>query len=415
MSPDGVVQAAAVSAALDRSVDPALARDARDISHPIQRGASLGLLEVLLPLWHRRWWLLLSMLLCAALATGIAFTRTVRFTATASFVSQPQLRPSQAVVASALPSLAGLMGGGGSPADLHVALLRSEAINDRIIERFRLQQMWDIKLLTQARMKLARRIGFGVGRRDGVVQVIVEDENPQRAASMANEYIEELRNTLRAFALEEARQRRQFYDTQLAQARGKLETAQKQLQGTGFDRAALRTEPRASAEAYVRLQAELAAAEVRLASTRRTRTEESAEVQQHLADLSGLRAQLSKIETPRAGGEGEGPGSFVARVREFRYAESLVESIARQAEAARVDEASDQIPLQVVDRAKPPELPSSPVPMRWLIMGALLGLLLPAAWILTRHNMAVKRLDPAYQERLATIRAVMARRQAPPP
>jgi uncharacterized protein involved in exopolysaccharide biosynthesis len=399
MSPDGVVQAAAASAAADQGV----LRDSVDDT------VKLGWLEIALPLWHRRWWLLLSMLLCAALATAIAFTRTVRFTATASFVSQPQLRPSQAVV-NALPSLAGLMGGGGSPSDFHVALLRSEAITDRIIERFKLQQMWDMKLVTQARMRVWKRVNFGVGRRDGMVQVTVEDESPQRAAAMANEYIEELRNTLRAFALEEARQRRLFYDTQLAQARAKLETAQKQLQGSGFDRAALRMEPRAAAEAYSRLQAEVAAAEVRLVSTRRTRTEDSAEVQQHLSELSGLRAQLAKIETPKAGAEGDGPGSFVARVREFRYAEGLMESIARQAEAARVDEASDQIPLQVVDRAKPPELPSSPVPMRWLVLGALLGLLLPAAWVLMRHSMALKRLDPAYAQRLAMVRAVLARR-----
>jgi uncharacterized protein involved in exopolysaccharide biosynthesis len=404
MSPDGVVQAAAASAAADHSA----------VRSEDGERVSLGWLEVALPLWHRRWWLLLSTLLCAALATVVAFTQTVRFTASASFVSQPQLRPSQAVVASALPSLAGLMGGGGSPADLHVALLRSEAITDRIIDRFKLQQMWDMKLLTQARMRLWRRASFGVGRRDGVVQVIVEDESPQRAAAMANEYIEELRTTLRGFALEEARQRRQFYDAQLAQARSKLEAAQKQLQGSGFDRAALRTEPRAAAEAYARLQAEVAAAEVRLGSARRTRTEGSSEVQQHLAELSGLRAQLAKIETPQAGAEGEGPGSFVARVREFRYAEGLAESIARQAEAARVDEASDQIPLQVVDRAKPPELPSSPVPIRWLIMGALLGLLIPAAWVLLRHSMALKRLDAAHQQRMATLRAVIARRQVPP-
>ncbi|OYU98172.1 MAG: hypothetical protein CFE45_17525, partial [Burkholderiales bacterium PBB5] len=76
--------------------------------------ASLGWLEVALPLWHRRWRLLASMLLCGVLALGLAFTRPLRYTGQASFVVQTVLRPSQSAVSGALPALAGLIGGGGS-------------------------------------------------------------------------------------------------------------------------------------------------------------------------------------------------------------------------------------------------------------------------------------------------------------
>ena len=44
----------------------------------------------------------------------------------------------------------------------------------------------------------------------------------------------------RCVALDEARQRRQFYDAQLARARADLATAQQRLQKSGYDRAALR-------------------------------------------------------------------------------------------------------------------------------------------------------------------------------
>jgi uncharacterized protein involved in exopolysaccharide biosynthesis len=379
--------------------------DLRAVQRPALRNA--GVAEVVLPLWHRRWWLLLSSLLCGLAALGLGLMQPVRFMGQASFVVQPVMRPSQSVVASALPALAGLTGTGTSAVDLHVSILRSQLIADRIIQRFDLQRVWDTPFRSQALGRLARRVAFGIGRRDGVVQVSVEDENPQRAAAMANEYVEELRNTLRGFALEEARQRRLFYESQLERARTALNEAQKKLQDSGFDRAALRAEPRAAAEGYGRLQAEVTAAEVRLAATRRVRTEGSDEVQQQLSELGALRAQMALIEAPRDGG----PGSFVSRVREFRYAETLAESIARQAEAARVDEAGDALPLQILDKARAPEWPSSPNPPMWLAAGSALGLLLPMVWVLIRHRMALARLDPGYVERLELIRSVLPRRR----
>jgi uncharacterized protein involved in exopolysaccharide biosynthesis len=371
------------------------------------RPASAGWLEVALPLWHRRRLLLGAMLLCATLAFGISLTRPVRYLAQASFVAQPSLRPSAGAATGALPALAGLVGAAGaSPVDLHVAILRSQAVGDRIIERFELQRAWQLQTHTEVLNRVGRRVSFGIGRRDGVVQVSVEDENAQRAAAMANEYVAELRIKLRAFALEDAHQRRQFYEAQLAMARSALDKAQKQLQGSGFDRAALRTEPRAAAEAYGRLQAEVSAAELRLQATRRLRAEASPEVQQASADLAALRGQLAKLEVPHDD-SGQG-GAFVSRVREFRYAETLAESIARQAEGARVDEASDPLVLQTLDPATVPEFPASPRPLVWLLVGAVLGLLLPAAWVLLRHRLALARLEPAYLARLALIRAVLA-------
>jgi uncharacterized protein involved in exopolysaccharide biosynthesis len=370
---------------------------------PSTPAASAGLLEITLPLWHRRWRLLLATLLCALIGLGLSLVQPVRFTSQASFVVQPMLRPSQGSALAALPQLAGLGGGAAATAvELHVTILRSYLVADRIIDRFDLQRIWDMPLRTLAQAQLNRRVSFGVGRRDGLVQITVEDENPQRAAAMANTYIEELRGVLRGFALEDARQRRLFYDAQLERARSGLAAAQKKLQGSGFDRAALRVEPRAAAEAYGRLQGEIKAAEVRLAATRRVRAESSPEVQQQVAELAALRAQLLNIEAPRD----EGAGAFVERVRDFRYAEALAESVTRQAEAARVDEAADSAPLQVLDQARVPELPSSPRIPNWVLAGALSGLLLQAAWTLVRHRAALSRLNPGHVERIELIRTV---------
>lgn len=367
---------------------------------------SLGLMEVLLPLWHRRWRLLIAAIVCAMLGFGLSLLQPVKFTGRASFLVQAVQRPSQAAVQSTLPALAGLVGGGVSAIDQHVAILRSQALGDRIIQRFDLMRIWDVKHRAQAQQRLAHNLSVVLGRREGLVEVIIQDDRADRAAAMANEYVEELRNILRGFAQDEAKQRRAFYDAQLVRARQGLEEAQRKLQASGYDRAALRAEPRGAAESYARLQAEVAASEVRLAAARRVRVEGSNEVQQMLSEQAALRAQLARMEVPRD----DGPGSFVARLREFRFAETLVDALARQADAARVDEAAEALPMQWLDRAQPPGWPSSPRPVVWAAAGLLLGLVLQAAWVLIRHRGVLARQDPRVQERLSFVRALLVRR-----
>lgn len=366
--------------------------------------ASLGLLELTLPLWARKGWLLAALLLGALAGFGLSTLQPLRFRAEASIVAQQVLRPSQGVVSGALPTLAGLVGAAGVNAvDLHLSLLRSDAMSDRILDRFGLQQAWGLPLRAQARQRLERRVSFGAGRRDGVVQIVVLDDSPHRAAAIANQHVVELRSMLQGFALEEARQRRKFFEAQLERARKQLAEAQQALQQSGVDRAALRAQPAAATERYARLASEVAAAEMRLAATRRVRTDASAEVRQQLAELAALRQQLAALQLPRD----EDSGSYVARVREFRAAEALAESIARQAEAARVDEAGDAVPFQLLDQARPPEWPASPQPLWWTLLGGLGTLALAVAVVIWRHRQALARLDPAWQQRLALVQSVL--------
>jgi uncharacterized protein involved in exopolysaccharide biosynthesis len=342
--------------------------------------------------------------LCGLIGLVLVMFQPVRFTGHASFFVTAVPRPAPSVVSTGGPGVPMLAGGGASPIDLQVAILRSQLVADRLIERFNLLRAWNLRHPAQARAMLARRMEFNIARREGVVHVEVEDEHPQRAAALANQAVEELRLLLRGFSLEEARQRREFYEGQLEKARANLEQARARLQGSGFDRGALRAEPGAVASAYSRHRAEIAAAEVRLAALRRVRAQESPEVQQALAEVNALRAQLATLAAPAE----DRPGVFTERLRELRNAEALLDSMARQVEAARVDEAANPSPLQWLDRAEPPLAPSKPRLLMWPLVGVVLGFLLQSGWVLLRHRSRLAQSDAVYRERLALVRSALA-------
>ena len=368
---------------------------------------SLGVLEVLLPLWSRRWRLLLSALAMGALLFAVSLHRPLVFVGQSSFVVTAVQRPSSSVGAGAVPGLTVIAPGGASAIDLHVAMLRSRGVADRLIERFDLVRGWQVRDAAVARALLARRLEFTIARRESVVYVEVSDPHPVRAAAIANEVVDELKRMLRGLSLDEARQRRSFYELQLKRARQSLDAAQQALRGSGFDRAALRSEPGAAATAYARQQAEITAAEVRLAALRRFRADTSPEVELARAEIAAMRAQLTRLEVPRD----EGTGGFAGRVRELRYAEQLVDTLSRQLEAARFDEEADPVPVQLLDRAQPNYAPASPNPLLWALGGLTLGFGLQATWVMLRHRGRLAQQDEYYQLRLAQVKAVLPARQ----
>lgn len=294
------------------------------------------------------------------LAYGVAYVWPPTFTSRTLFLPQQQQQNLAASALSslgALGSLAGAAAGVRTPADQYIALLQSATVMDRIIDQFKLMTVYDEKYRVDTRKELAKNVRIVLGKKDGLISIEVDDEDPKRAADMANAYVGELRRMSTVLALTEAQQRRVFFEGQLTQTRERLAQAQAALQASGFSTGSLRAEPRAAAEGYAKLRAELTAAEVRLQTVRRNLADSTPEVQQQLATLSALRGQLSKLELPSD--QSTDPG-YVSKYREFKYQEALFELFARQFELARVDEARDGMLLQVVDVAVPAEKRTKP-------------------------------------------------------
>jgi uncharacterized protein involved in exopolysaccharide biosynthesis len=369
--------------------------------------AGVDVLDMLVVL-AQHWKLLLLVPIGAGLvALGVAFMLPHTYLSKTVFVP-PQQQQSAATAAlsqlGALSGLAGAAGGLKSPADQYVALLESTTVSDRIVDQFDLMKVYDVELRDHARQELADNVRIVLGKKDGLVTIEVEDRSPQRAADIANRYVDELRAMTGRLALTEAQQRRLLFEGQLQQTRDRLTAAQQALQASGFSQGALRADARASAEGYARLRAEATAAEVRLQALRRGLADSTPEVQQAMSVLGTLRSQLSKLE--ESNNLDRGP-DYVSKFREFRYQETLFDLLARQYEMARVDEAREGALIQVVDEAKPAERKHRPKRALIAVTVTLATFLLMSGFVLMRQAWRNAAKRPETAAKIAGLRSAL--------
>jgi capsular polysaccharide biosynthesis protein len=375
----------------------------------VQDDDGVGMLDLALPLVQHWKLLLLGPLVVGLAALGITFAMPKTYQSKTVFVPPQQQQSAAAAAISQLGALSGLAGAAGgikTPADQYLALLQSATVADRVIDAFDLMKVYDVEYRFQARKELEGNARMTLGKKDGLITIEVEDEVAQRAADIANRYVEELRLLTSRLALTEAQQRRVLFETQLKQTRDQLTKAQQVLQASGFTQESLRADAKASAEGYARLRAEATAAEMRLQALRRGLSDTTPEVQQALSTVGALRAQLSRLaETTDL----TGAADYVSKFREFKYQETLFELLARQYELARVDESREGALVQVVDEAKPAEYKHRP--RRALIAAAatLASLIMLAGFLWTRHAWRNASQQPDTATKIADLRSAWRR------
>lgn len=356
---------------------------------------SASLFELAMPLAEHWKLLAIGPIATGLVAFGIASWIPPTYTATTTFLPPQQQQSAASSLLSSLGSLAGLAGGAANlrtPADQYVALMQSATVSDRIVEQFKLMEVYDTKYRVDARKELASNVHVNVGKKDGLITVEVDDKSQQRAADMANRFVDELRRMTDIIAVSDAQQRRKFFELQLRQTQERLVQAQQALQASGFSQGALKAEPKSAAEGYARLKAEVTAAEVRLQTLRGSLSDSTPEVQQQQNALAALRSQLARLE--QTADTRDAP-DYVSKYREFKYQETLFDLFAKQYELARVDESREGALIQVVDPATPPEKRSKPKRAIIALAATLLSGLAFAGFVLIRRSWQTATRRPA--------------------
>lgn len=376
----------------------------------------ISLLDVLLVLAARLKLMVALPLAVGLLVLGLSYTMKPTFTASTQLLSPQQPSSTAAALLGSIGGAAGALGGSlaglKNPADQWVGLLRSRVVVDAIVKRYKLQALYEADYEFQARDTLASKSRITVGK-DGLIDIEVDDESPERSAQLVSAYIEELQRLTNSLAVTEASQRRLFFQRQLADAKDGLIKAEVALKEGGINASVLKTSPEAAVTQLAQAQAALAAQEVKLSVMRGSMTENNPDFKQAALELASLREQLRKTEQDKPGQAQGGAAQYVARYREFKYYETLFDLFARQYELARADEAKDGALVQVVDPVLVPEYKSAPKRARMAVLATVFTFMACAVYVLTANGLRNYRQKPGGAVKLAALRqAIRLRRGA---
>jgi uncharacterized protein involved in exopolysaccharide biosynthesis len=375
-------------------------------------GPPVGLMDMLVWLGDGKR-LVASVTLAAIIgAVAVALLLPNIYTARTTLLAPgSQQQSGSAAALAALGSLGGLGGslGAKTPDELYVSLLKSDSVQRALASRFNLMQRYETKSYESLRRVMASYIRVSSDKKSGVLMVEVDDKEPQFSADLANAHATEVAKLLSRLAVSEAQQRRVFFEQQLKDTKENLIQAEQALRAVQEKSGMVVLDKQAEAiiTGVAQLKAQIAEREVRLRVMRTGATSENPDVQRLNSELAGLRAELARMESASSASTsgsidipvGKLPAASVDYIRarrEVKFQETLLESMLRQFEIAKLDEAKEGPVLQQVDIAQPPDRKSKPTRAIIVLATALLACLGSSLFVIwRRYGALVRANDPS--------------------
>jgi tyrosine-protein kinase Etk/Wzc len=343
----------------------------------------LDLLDVLL-IFAQRKWLILGWALAGVVIAIIAILRAPVLYKSEGTIMPPQQEQSSAALLSQLGALTAFAGVGSNlgknPADLYIAILQTNLVAHAMVDRFHLMDAYNIPDRDGAAGTLRSRSKFTASK-DGLMQISVEDKDPKRATELVNGYSDELFRQNNRLAIGAAGQRRVFFQQQLAEEKDRLADAEIAMkltqQSTGVLQLSGQAQNLIGQEANI--QANITSHEVQLGALLSSSTEQNPDVVRLRIELTALRGQLQQLQKGTSSTmltQQEFPGAglqYIRKERDVQYHQTLYDLLARQLEAARIDEAKASPAVQVLDPPQVPRAKSWPKPFLFILLGLILG------------------------------------------
>jgi tyrosine-protein kinase Etk/Wzc len=383
--------------------------------------SGLDMFDILL-IFARRKWMLLGFIIAGALALFLWTLTQPKLYEADAIILPPQEQQSGSSLMGQLSVLTGLAGGASalkSPSDLYVGLLGSRNIREHIVTEFGLDKIYGLKKVKDAQGLLGSRTKISSDKA-GLITVKVRDKDAKRSAELANAYANGLFDLNSRLAVTQASQRRVFFDQQLEEEKNHLADAEVALKETEEKTGMIQLNGQTSivVSQIAQLRANISSHEVQLAALRASSTDDNPQVIQVQSELDGLRTQLRQMEG-KAGmkddndlglSSAEVPGvglDYIRKERDVTYHQTLFELLARQLEAARIDEAKAAPIVQLLDKAEVPDFTTYPKTKLLTALGAVLGLMLGGSFIVLLYLYDAADEDPLLHKKMWAVKAAL--------
>lgn len=292
-----------------------------------------------------------------------------------------------------LANLAGGVLGAVSPADQYASILESEQIEDPIIDRYKLMDEYHKEYRVDMYKKMDKIVDIKAGRKDGIITITVQDEDPKKAAAIANAYVDELSNLVVAMSSSDAGRNLVFLTDRLEKAKADLARAEDalkafQVQNKSID---VPDQAKATIEGVALLKGQIAVQEAQLSALRSQFTDSQPEVKAIQATIANLNRQVAALEGA-GGGSIPSVGSVpklgeaqIRLLRELKVQEMVFELLTKQVEMAKLNQAKTVSTIQVIQKAKPADKKSSPKRTLIVLAAAFLAGCGSVGWVLFRE------------------------------
>lgn len=383
------------------------------IQHQNVQDEGMSLIDIIIAIGEEKRMIFWIVFVCTLLGLGITLSMSNIYTARTTFLPPQQ---NQSGASSALASLGGVasLAGGSlavkSPDEMYVAFLQSETLQNNVIQQLNLQTEYAQKTLSDTRKMLKANVKITADKKAGLISIDADNKSPAFSAQLANAHVDELRKLLDHLAVTGAQQRRVFFEKLMVKTKEALfiaELASKKAQETSGI-ISLDAQTASTIKASAELHAQIALREVQIQAMSSYATSQNSDMQRLLAELAGLRRQLEKLEQGSSHNQNSNKSvDALANLRAFRevkYQEAVLETLIKQYELARIEEAKEGPLVQQLDVATPPEKKSKPSRAIIVIATALGGLLLGLVVAFARRSFRRVAIDPGLIERLKVMR-----------
>jgi capsule polysaccharide export protein KpsE/RkpR len=309
--------------------------------------------------------------------------------------------------------------------DLFIGILKSRSVQDDLITKFDLRKVYHEKKWEDARDKLSDKTDIAEDRKSGILTVRVTDRNRERAAAMAQEYIDALNRVVTHLNTSSAHRERVFLEERLGQVQSDLESAEKDFSQFASKNTALdiKEQGKAMISAGAALEGQMIAAQTELEGLRQIYTENNVRVKTLEARIDELRRQMQQVggtepqkAANAAGKSQQSSDQLYPSIRQlpilgvtwadlYRRAavqEKVFETLTQEYELAKVEEAKETPSVKVLDT---PDVPDKGFPPRlWFVfIGTIVSSIVGVAVVLGGARW--QELDPHDPGKLLAIEA----------
>ncbi len=417
--PHDSMPARALRSRVGRSAAPGMRRQSAKQGDSLEQGRlDIYGLYLLVARWRK--FILRTVVVVCVVAAIILVLLPNWYRATTSILP-PERESSFMGLASSLLQGMGALGGQemvlpafATPSHVYASIMRSRTVVEAVVRKHDLMKRYHASTMDDAVRECLSHTRVRVGP-EGFVVLSFEDTDRQRAADVANSFVETLNRINRDVSSARARSNRVFLEERLGSTSKTLAAAEDTLRSFQERNRAIsiNDQMKAQIQNVAELEGRLAMAEIELGLLQRTLTPGHPEIVRKQMEISETKRRIGEMNDGVPGSTDYGtlsvpfarvPGlalEYGRLLREVKVQETLFGLLTEQHENAKIQEMKDTPTIQVLDVAKAPEKKSRPRRLILLAIVAALTAVLSVFYAsLSEHFARLKQTRPQDWESL---------------